>query len=132
MRTEAPQCGACQLPTMHSRVSRRRLGGACRATPRSDSTERAASGDMDRLRGLTGPSLMVRLNSLHYIQDNVPQLQQIVQDRSARALRALRLSPCTPASSCTCHAAACLALVALHRVAAAERCAAWAGRSVPA
>lgn len=53
----------------------------CRATPRADSTERAASGDMQRIQGLTGPSLMVRLNSVHYVQEHVPQLLQIVQDR---------------------------------------------------
>ena len=36
---------------------------------------------MQRIQGLTGPSLMVRLNSVHYVQEHVPQLLQIVQDR---------------------------------------------------
>ena len=55
----------------------------CRAASKGDLTERAKSVNLDYVQALTGPALMVRLNSLHYVQTNTPQLVQIVQDRHA-------------------------------------------------
>ena len=54
---------------------------ACRRGTKGDLTERANSVNLDYVQALTGPALMVRLNSLHYVQTNTPQLIQIVQDR---------------------------------------------------
>ena len=48
---------------------------------KGDLTERAKSVNLEYVQALTGPALMVRLNSLHYVQTNTPQLVQIVQDR---------------------------------------------------
>ena len=60
-------------------------GPVCRGNhgAKGELTERARSANLDYVQALTGTSLMVRLNSLHYVQTSMPQLVQIVQDRYA-------------------------------------------------